>query len=55
MRSMNEEWEGNHTDFKYFDKEAIENERRLLHDVDLAHNKSVNADPNEKPIWFAED
>ena len=55
MRSMNEEWEGNHTEAKLFDKDSIENERKLMHDVDLAHNKSVNADPNEKPVWFPED
>jgi hypothetical protein len=48
MRSMAEEWEGPHLDFKLYDRESLENERKLLHDVDLAHNKTVGADPNEQ-------
>lgn len=42
---MHEEWLG--TWKNDYDKESLENERKLLHDVDLAHNISVNANPNE--------
>lgn len=55
MRTMNEEWEGNHTEHKLFPKEQLEKERAALHDVFLAHNISVGANPNEQPIWYPED
>jgi hypothetical protein len=55
MRTMTEEWEGNHTETKLYLKESLENERNALHDIFLAHNISVNANPNEQPTWFAED
>jgi hypothetical protein len=55
MRTMAEEWEGPHTEAKLFPREQVEAERKALHDVFLAHNVSVGADPNEQPTWFPED
>ena len=55
MRTMNEEWEGNHTEAKMYPPQDVANERKALHDVFLAHNISVGANPNEMPITYPED
>lgn len=55
MRTMNEEWEGNHPENHLYKQERLEEERKALHDVFLAHNISVGANPNEMPITYPED